>query len=103
MNLSELVKGRVLMLDGGMGTQLQARGLQPGEIPELWNLTHPEAVQAVHAAYFAAGSDIVLTETLLMVPSKSVSAVIGAGPEPTEPPQTGCAACGKADCPYRRS
>ena len=58
------------MLDGGMGTQLQARGLQPGEIPELWNVTHPEAVQAVHAAYFAAGSDIVLTNTFGANPAK---------------------------------
>ena len=28
--------GRVFFLDGGMGTQLQAKGLQPGEVPELW-------------------------------------------------------------------
>ena len=44
---------RLLFLDGGFGTQLQARGLAPGEIPEDWNLSHPEAVQAVHAAYYA--------------------------------------------------
>ena len=49
----------------------------------------------------ARRAGIVLTETLLMVPSKSVSAIIGAGPEPSEPPRTGCAACGKVDCPYR--
>ncbi len=54
---------RLLFLDGGFGTQLQARGLAPGEIPEDWNLSHPEAVQAVHAAYYAAGSDIVCTNT----------------------------------------
>ena len=40
----------VFLLDGGMGTQLQARGLQPGEIPELWNLTRPDDVRAVHEA-----------------------------------------------------
>ena len=49
----------------------------------------------------ARRAGIVLTETLLMVPSKSVSAIIGAGPEPTDPPRSGCAACAKADCPYR--
>ena len=70
MNFVELLKNRVLMLDGGMGTQLQARGLQPGEIPELWNLAHPADVQAVHAAYFAAGSDIVLTNTFGASPAK---------------------------------
>ena len=51
------------LLDGGMGTQLQARGLQPGEIPELWNLTRPDDVRAVHEAYFAAGSDAVYANT----------------------------------------
>ena len=50
----------------------------------------------------ARRAGIVLTETLLMVPSKSVSAVIGAGPGPADPPHAGCAACGKADCAYRR-
>ncbi|MGN0852645.1 MAG: homocysteine S-methyltransferase family protein [Kiritimatiellia bacterium] len=70
MNFSELVKDRVLMLDGGMGTQLLARGLQPGEIPELWNLTHPADVQAVHAAYLASGSDVVFSNTFGASPAK---------------------------------
>ena len=70
MNLAELLKTRILMLDGGMGTQLQARGLQPGEIPELWNLTHPADIQAVHAGYFAAGADIVLSNTFGANPVK---------------------------------
>ena len=52
-----------LFLDGAMGTQLQAKGLQPGEIPELWNLTRPADVRDVHKAYFAAGSDAVYTNT----------------------------------------
>ena len=51
----------------------------------------------------ARRAGIVLTETLLMIPSKSVSAVIGAGPEPAEPPHAGCAACAKTDCAYRRA
>ncbi len=55
--------GRVLFLDGGMGTQLQAKGLQPGEVPELWNLSRPADVRAVHEAYFAAGADTVYTNT----------------------------------------
>lgn len=50
----------------------------------------------------ARRAGIVLTETLLMVPSKSVSAVIGAGPGPADPPHAGCASCGKDDCAYRR-
>lgn len=70
MNLSELLMRRPLVLDGAMGTQLQARGLQPGEIPEDWNLTRPADVQAIHAAYYAAGSDIVLTNTFGASPAK---------------------------------
>ena len=54
---------RLLFLDGGFGTQLQARGLGPGEIPEDWNITHPDAVRSVHAAYYAAGSDVVMSNT----------------------------------------
>jgi 5-methyltetrahydrofolate--homocysteine methyltransferase len=42
---------------------LQAEGLEPGSCPELWNLEHPEKVQAVAAAYANAGADIVLTNT----------------------------------------
>ena len=53
----------VFFLDGGMGTQLQERGLLPGEVPELWNLTRPDDVRAVHEAYFAAGSDAVYANT----------------------------------------
>ena len=54
---------RVFFLDGGMGTQLQAKGLQPGEVPELWNLSRPDDVRAVHEAYFAAGADVVYANT----------------------------------------
>ncbi len=50
-------------LDGGMGTQLQEKGLQPGDVPELWNLTRPDVISAVHAAYFAAGADAVYANT----------------------------------------
>ena len=53
----------VLVLDGAMGTQLQERGLLPGETPELWNLTRPDDVRSIHEAYFAAGSDVVYTNT----------------------------------------
>ena len=46
-----------------MGTQLQIRGLAPGDAPERFNLTHPEIVGAVHADYFAAGAEGVETNT----------------------------------------
>ena len=56
--------GKVLLyLDGGMGTLLQDRGLAPGELPEIWNVTHPEVIREIHRLYMEAGSDIVLTNT----------------------------------------
>jgi 5-methyltetrahydrofolate--homocysteine methyltransferase len=54
---------RVLVLDGAMGTMLQARGLKPGQSPEELNLTMPEVVAAVHKEYVTAGADIIVTNT----------------------------------------
>ena len=52
-----------LLFDGAMGTQLQARGLAAGELPELLCLERPGVVTEVHAAYVAAGADVVTTNT----------------------------------------
>ena len=60
--LDRLSAGR-LFFDGSTGTMLQAQGLRPGELTEMWNLTRPEAIVALHASYLAAGSDIVTTNT----------------------------------------
>ena len=53
----------ITLLDGGMGTQLQAAGLPVGQLPELWNLTEPEKVTAVHRCYVEAGSRVLYTNT----------------------------------------
>lgn len=63
MSLRELLGTKRLYLDGGMGTMLQRAGLGGGELPEQWNLTHPEVVRGIHAAYLAAGATIVTTNT----------------------------------------
>ena len=55
--------GRVVGLDGGMGTALLARGLPPGVLPESWVLHRPWAVEAVHAAHAAAGAEVLLSCT----------------------------------------
>jgi methionine synthase I (cobalamin-dependent) len=53
-----------LRLDGAIGTELVARGLSVRAEPaELWNVTRPEEVRAVHAAYAAAGVDVIQTNT----------------------------------------
>ena len=57
--LESLRAGKVLLCDGAMGTELQARGLEPGTCPELWCLDHVDEVVAIHQAYREAGSDIV--------------------------------------------
>lgn len=46
-----------------MGTQLFAAGLTSGDAPERWNVEHPERITEIHRAYYAAGSDIVLTNS----------------------------------------
>lgn len=61
--LQQLAEKKVLVSDGAWGTMLQARGLTTRECPEEWNVTHPDEVRAVAAAYAAAGSDLVLTNT----------------------------------------
>lgn len=63
MEFREFLHSHTVCLDGGMGTQLQAAGLQPGEYPERWNLTHPQTVQSIHRAYYEAGSHVVCTNT----------------------------------------
>ena len=61
--LMERIGKERLFFDGGSGTILQARGLKPGEHPDLWNLSHPEEVVALNRAYYEAGSHIVNTNT----------------------------------------
>lgn len=53
----------IAFLDGGFGTMIQAAGLPVGKDPCDWNVENPAAVTAVHRAYVAAGSEIVLTNT----------------------------------------
>ncbi len=63
MNFSEFLKNNIVYLDGGMGTLLQEQGLAAGELPERWNLSHPETITAIHKAYFDAGSHVATANT----------------------------------------
>jgi len=63
MGVREELKQRRLFFDGGMGSLLQAKGLKPGELPETWNILHPEIIEEIHFDYLAAGADIVTTNT----------------------------------------
>ena len=63
MKITDYIKNNRLFLDGSMGTLLQGRGLSAGELPERWNITHPEVICDVHKSYFDAGSNVVNTNT----------------------------------------
>ncbi len=60
---TELAGSRMLFFDGGMGTLLQDAGLKPGELPESWNITHPQDILSIHLQYLQAGADFVTTNT----------------------------------------
>ncbi len=59
----DFLHGGILILDGAMGTMLQQRGLPPGGVPELLNLTDPELLASIHREYIAAGSRVVYANT----------------------------------------
>lgn len=62
-NFRELLGKQILFFDGGMGTLLQERGLQTGEVPETWNILHPETVKQIHKEYLLAGSNMITANT----------------------------------------
>ncbi len=71
MNFRDTLKsGKYIFFDGGMGTMLQAAGLESGTLPEEWNLTHPEEIIKIHKAYVEAGSDVITANTFGANPAK---------------------------------
>ena len=58
-----LIKNQTLFFDGGTGSVLQSLGLQPGELPEIWNITNPDKIIQLHYEYFLAGANIIKTNT----------------------------------------
>lgn len=63
MKLDALLKEKIVIVDGGMGSLLQKMGLGPGDKPENWNLLHPKRITGVHLDYLNAGADIVTANT----------------------------------------
>ena len=68
--LQTIQSGRILVSDGAWGTLLHLRGLEAGECPEMWNLTHRDDVYAIAKGYIDAGSDIILTNSFGANPTK---------------------------------
>ena len=71
MQASELFnQPNTILLDGGMGTMLQAAGMKLGTRPEDLNIENPELIQSIHAKYAAAGSRVVNANTFGASPHK---------------------------------
>src|SRR5262245_33897563 len=66
----DLVRRRLVLYDGAMGTMLFAQGLLDGESPEPWNWERPDLVRDIYRAYYDAGSDVVQTNTFGGTPIK---------------------------------
>ena len=62
-NIMDRIGREWLFFDGGTGSILQEKGLQPGELPETWNLLHPDQILDLHRGYLEAGADIYNTNT----------------------------------------
>ena len=54
---------KVILFDGGMGSEVIKRGLRPGKIPDMLNIEEPEVITEIHKAYYDAGSDMCQTNT----------------------------------------
>jgi 5-methyltetrahydrofolate--homocysteine methyltransferase len=63
MTILDRLNKQWIYFDGGTGSLLQAMGLQPGELPETWNLTHPEEIISLHSSYLRAGATVFNTNT----------------------------------------
>ncbi len=59
----DIIREKIVLLDGGFGTELIARGFPQGACPETWNVEKPEVVKEIYKSYFDAGSDAVLTNS----------------------------------------
>ena len=70
MEFRQILGKELLFFDGGMGTMLQAKGLKPGDIPEYWNIEHPEKISQVHYEYCMAGANVISTNTFGANPIK---------------------------------
>lgn len=63
MSIIDLFGNKIIICDGAMGTMIQKQGLQVGELPEIFNFTHPDIIEGIHEAYFASGCDFVSANT----------------------------------------
>lgn len=70
MNFLDRLNKELLFFDGAMGTMLQRQGIQPGELPEVWNMTREDVIFKIHKSYLEAGCDILKSNTFGVNPFK---------------------------------
>lgn len=70
MNILETLKTKRLYFDGGMGTLLQAKGLETNEEPYEWSITHSDIITSLHKYYLEAGANIIKCNTFGVTPLK---------------------------------
>lgn len=63
MNILQWMREHHVFFDGGLGSLLQAKGLKAGELPETWNLLHPQELVEIHKSYLNAGANVITTNT----------------------------------------
>ena len=73
MSFRDELGKKLLFFDGAMGTMLQERGLQSGELPEIWNVTKEDVICDIHRQYLKAGCDIVKANTLNMLQMRNLA------------------------------
>ncbi len=61
--IKDLKEKGILFSDGAWGTMMQEKGLQPGDCPDEWSLSHPDEIYSIAKAYIDAGSDMVETNS----------------------------------------
>ena len=100
MKITEFIKNNTVILDGGMGTLLQEKGLSVSEKPEEWNLTHPDIITDIHESYLRAGSDVISTNTfganLLKFSVDELEGIISAAVENGRRAINNCGRCDSA-------
>ena len=63
--LEQRLSGKIMILDGAVGTALQEQGMPVDVRPEAWASAHPDILRPIQAAYFAAGADLIYSFTFI--------------------------------------
>lgn len=63
MDIRKRIENEIVYIDGGLGSSLIKMGLPTGMMPEVWNITNPSDIVALHREYIRAGAQVITTNT----------------------------------------